>query len=236
MSEQGESGAMSSPFARPIAQLGFVIPDLEQEIQSWLEKGVGPWFTLGGAMPSDYVYQGNKSSPRFDSAFSYVGPVQLELLQPMNDEPSVFGDFVKAGGNGLHRFGWSSEDLKSDRAVIEAGSGQRVLQTGSVLGTPFVYYTMKEPIGSPLSLVGFGKASGEGLAAASKVAASWNGEITELFEPNKMSQRTFKKVSEAVENWDGKSDPVRHLLSPVMQGAFELQTFAQRVGRWFRER
>lgn len=222
------------PFARPPDQLGIVVPDLETEVRRWLEQGVGPFFTIGGAMLSHYEYRGHKSSPRVSAAFGQAGPLQLELIHPDDAETSIYREFVDGGGNGLHHFGWFTGDLERDRAAAEA-AGHTLLQTGTVLGTPFAYYELSEP-GSAHSLLDATAFDGPDAQAALREGRAWDGRIAELLAPTSMSKKSFAEVRQAAESWDGETEPVRHLLGHVMEGAFELQTLAQRVGRWFRER
>lgn len=223
---------MSEVLSRPVDQLGFVVPDPEQAIQVWLEKGIGPWFTIGEVMLSHYEHLGRKSGPRVDAASTQVGSVQLELIHQVDDEPPI--EFLEAGGDRLHPVGWFADDLERDHADAEA-AGHELLQTGSVLGTPCAYFALTPP-GSTDGLIAPDSVSGGKEAAVIETAALWNGEIAELLAPNKMSRDTFAKVGEAAATWDGTTDPVRHVLARVLERGFELQTLAQRVGRWFRER
>ncbi|MEZ4597123.1 MAG: VOC family protein [Chloroflexota bacterium] len=226
---------MQAPFTRPPDQLGIVVPDLEAEIKRWLERGVGPFYTIGGAMLSHYVYRGERSSPRVSAAFGQAGPLQLELIQPDDDERSAYREFVDAGGNGLHHFGWFSDDLDRDRTTAEGGTGLSLVQTGQVLGTPFAYYEPSEPWPAA-GLLDTLTAEGPQAQEALSEARGWDGRLLEVLAPNSMSRKTFAEVRQAAAEWDGRTEPVRHLLGHMMEGAFELQTLAQRVGRWFSER
>ncbi len=196
-----------SPFSRPIDQLGFVVPDLEKAIRGWLELGVGPWFTMGGAVLEGSEYQGKVSVPKIDVALGQNGHLQLELIQPVNDESSSYRDFLSAGHQGIQHFGLIVEDFERAIAAAEA-EGRKVLQKGSWSGVHFVYYEMTELIGSPI----------------------------ELIELNDTSRQMFAKIREAADAWDGKTDPVRHLLSPVMRVGYKLETMAESVERWLKAR
>lgn len=196
-----------SPFSRPIDQLGFVVPDLEKAIKGWLELGVGPWFTMGGAVLEDSEYQGKVSVPKIDVALGQSGHLGLELIQPANDESSSYRDFLSAGRQGIQHFGYFAEDFDTAIAAAEA-EGQKVLQKGSWGGVHFVYYEMTELIGSQ----------------------------TELIELNDTSREMFAKIREGADAWDGKTDPVRHILSPVMRAGYKLETMVESVQRWMRAR
>ncbi len=196
-----------SPFSRSIDQLGFVVPDLEKAIKGWLELGVGPWFTVGGAVLEGCEYQGKVSVPKIDVALGQCGHIQLELIQPVNDEASSYRDFLAAGRQGIQHFGFFVEDFDTAVAVAEA-RGRKVQQKGSWSGGRFVYYETTELIDSP----------------------------TELIELNNMSREVFAKIREAADAWDGKTDPVRHLLSPVLRVGYKLETMAGSVERWLKAR
>jgi hypothetical protein len=55
---------MGSPFSEPVNQLGCVVPDLDQAIQSWVGLGVGPWLTMHHVEVGGYRYEGRTSKPR----------------------------------------------------------------------------------------------------------------------------------------------------------------------------
>jgi hypothetical protein len=156
---------MQAPFPRPADQLGIVVPDRGAEIKNWLEEGAGPFFTIGGAMLSHHEYLCKKSSPRVNAAFGQVGPLQLELIHPIDDEHSIYRDFIEAGGNGLHHFGWFSDHLENDRVAAAAG-GSKELQRGSVPGSDFSHYELAEPIDSPSRLVELGGTTDAGADAS----------------------------------------------------------------------
>jgi hypothetical protein len=87
----------SVPFSEPADQLGCVVPDLGAAISEWVAKDVGPFLTLPG-VTLDCSYRGRKSKPKIGVAFSQQGDLQIELIQPLNDEPSTYRDFLAAGG------------------------------------------------------------------------------------------------------------------------------------------
>ena len=46
-----------------VRQNGYVVRDLDQAIQRWLDAGVGPWFTLRAAEQSATYFRGERSDP-----------------------------------------------------------------------------------------------------------------------------------------------------------------------------
>jgi hypothetical protein len=68
-------------------------------------------------MPSDDEYVGIPSSPRMDVALSQVGPVQLELIHPADDEVSIYQGPTPRSSHSLISFGRSSSPHLDDERV-----------------------------------------------------------------------------------------------------------------------
>jgi len=177
-----DAGRVSAPFSEPPDQLGCVVPDLEVAISEWAAKGVGPFLTMRGVTLGAYRYEGRSSKPKIDAAFSQQGDLQIELIQPVNAEPSAYRDFLAAGGNGAHHQGWFCEDYAA--AIAAAARAERVeLQRGRWGAVHFVYYQPRD---------------GEEM-------------IGELIEMGELSRRLFALIRSEAEQWDG-SRPSRSLL------------------------
>jgi len=219
---------VASPFTGSIAQLGIVVPDLDAAIQSWLRLGVGPFLTVRGASVSGYEYRGNPSTPLLDVAFAQKGAVQIELIRQMNDAPSAYRDFIAAGGAGFHHFGWFCADYAA--AVAAAGAtNATVLQKGSWTGIHFVYYETTESILPPAELADLDDAT-----RAAALAASQPGvvKIAELIESNDVSEAIFRLIRDEAAGWDGRTNPVRSLLSLTGVLRVGVDVLGHKLERW----
>ena len=179
---------MSQPFSDPPDQLGCVVPDLDTAIAEWAAKGVGPFLTMNKVTLGSYRYEGRASKPKINVAFSQQGDTQIELIQPINDAPSAYRDFLAAGGNGAHHHGWFCEDYAA-QIDAAAGAGRTELQSGNWGALHFVYY---HPRG--------------------------DGEmIGEIIEMNDLSHQLFALIRREAENWDG-TRPSRSILGAADWG------------------
>ena len=165
---------MSRPFSDPPDQLGCVVPDLRAAISEWAAKGVGPFLTLRKIAPGNYRYEGRSSKPKLDLAFSQQGDMQIELIQPVNDAPSAYRDFLAAGGNGVHHHGWFCDDYGADLDAAER-AGRVELQRGDAAGARFIYY---RPLADEEMI----------------------GELIEMSDQNR---RVFALIRREAEQWDG---------------------------------
>lgn len=179
---------MSSPFERPPDQLGCVVPDLSVAIAEWVEQGVGPFLLMRKVRLADYRYQGRPSRPTIDVAFSQQGERQIELIQPVDGEPSAYRDFLAAGRSGPHHHGWFCPGYAAEVAAA-ARAGRAELQSGRWGALHFVYY---EP------------AAGEEM-------------IGELIELGELGERVFGLIRREAERWDGARSS-RHLLAAADWG------------------
>lgn len=166
----------------PIMQNGYVVRDLDAAMRHWVEGlGVGPFYVLPRVDFAETLFRGQKVDIQMAVASAYSGDLQIELVQQLNDAPSVYREFLDAGRQGLHHVGVASSDYAADLARAQA-HGMRVAQGGSTLaGTGFAYFDNQ---------------------------GDFPGTMVELFEATPPLMKFFAKVKAASQNWDG-SDPIR---------------------------
>ena len=170
----------------PIRQLGYAVRDIEQAMQHWTSvMGVGPFFYLENHAAPNSTYRGKPANSRLSIAFAQCGDVQIELLQPMNDAPSLLNDFLRAGHEGLQHVAFWTTTFDADLARY-AALGFEVVQTGGLSG----------PNNGNVFFEGRGYPA---LAHA-----------IEISDISGTKGAMFRRIAAAADNWDG-SDPVRRL-------------------------
>ena len=131
------------------------VENLERSIEHYQGLlGIGPWqvYEFDDSVISDMTYHGKPARHKFRAALTTVGPMQLELIQPVEGN-TTYGDFLKQHGEGLHHLGlvpvenleealqmWEKEgcpSLQSGRIKSGAFAGARYAYVGTVklLGT-----------------------------------------------------------------------------------------------------
>jgi catechol 2,3-dioxygenase-like lactoylglutathione lyase family enzyme len=80
-------------------------------------------------------------------AFTELGPVELELIQPL-DEDSIWADFLRAQGGGIHHIRFNVPDLEPVIQYLD-GKGIQAAQTGSGLrpGTRWANFDSADMVG-----------------------------------------------------------------------------------------
>lgn len=172
---------MSFSLPGAIRQNGYVVADLEAAARAWVAVGVGPWVVIPEVTASEFEYRGQPGEVRMSIALSYSGDLQLELIEQHGDDPSMYREFREARGEGLQHHAWWTEEFE---ATVEGASeaGWTIGHRGDFGGLRVVYFDGPMPHTS-----------------------------LELMEDTELTRGVFAQVREAVESWDGRTEPVRPL-------------------------
>jgi catechol 2,3-dioxygenase-like lactoylglutathione lyase family enzyme len=131
---------------RRIVQVGIVVNDLKEAVKMYHHVlGYGPWSVYKYAPPEmqNVIYRGNPSDLSFFAAFTWVGGVQVELIQPLTG-PSIYHEHLEKKGEGLHHI---KEYVNDSQAVVNEfkHKGIQVIQSGR-FGFGEYYYFDTEPL------------------------------------------------------------------------------------------
>jgi len=118
-----------------IRQIALVVEDVDAAMEHyWSLLGIGPWdvrhFT--SETVRDFQVDGRPVTEDFDfiCAVTWVGDVELELIQPIKG-PNIYWEHLERHGPGLHHIKDVMPDDRLTEAVASfAARGVRVLQTG----------------------------------------------------------------------------------------------------------
>ncbi len=165
-----------------IRQNGYVVRDIEAALRHWTEVlEVGPFYYFDRVPIERFCYRGEPSPLEVSIALANSGDLQIELIQPRNDAPSMYRDFLAAGREGLQHVAYWTEAMDEALARV-AKAGHRIAQSGEIGGPDgrFVYLdTETHP-----------------------------GTVIELSEMNGSKGRFFARLADLARDWDGR-DPVR---------------------------
>ena len=119
-------------FKRPV-QIGIVVEDLDRATRSLTELfGIGPFrFIEWPNRPdSKYYFRGKEEQIKIRQAFTQVGPLELELIQPLEGEKNAYFEFLQQKGGGIHHILFEVDNM--DDAVRNLAANQvKVLQAGT---------------------------------------------------------------------------------------------------------
>jgi hypothetical protein len=141
-----------------VAQVALVVENLDETVESyWRLFGIGPWhfYTYGKPLVKRMSYRGKESEYRMRIALSYLGPLRIELIEA-GEGDTVYADFVREHGYGVHHFGVLVQDMEA--AISEAESaGLEMTQDGAGFGRDgdghYAYLDTEDKIGVTIELI-----------------------------------------------------------------------------------
>ena len=123
-----------------IVQMAYVVKDIRASMDWWIRDcHVGPWFLLESFTGADHRFRGGQSHADVAIAMAFAGHMQIELIQPKDDHPSVYKEIVDKRGYGFHHVGVAVEDAEVERAAYER-RGYNVAFRAPVPSGGAVYY------------------------------------------------------------------------------------------------
>jgi methylmalonyl-CoA/ethylmalonyl-CoA epimerase len=129
-----------------IYQIGIVVHDVTTAVERyWKTLGVGPWhiYRIEPPILQDVMIRGKPVEISMRVALAHSGPVQLELIEPL-DGPSIYREFLTERGEGLHHIQSRVEDPDAMLNAFQE-MGITVLMRAKV-GDNVFYYMDSEPI------------------------------------------------------------------------------------------
>ncbi len=165
-----------------IDQIGFVVPDLDHALAYWTEfMGVGPFFVVPRFDLHGVDYRGTTCDLAIALALAYSGSLQIELVMPLDDTPSVFTQVPASNPHTVHHFGVLVEDF--DQSLRVAKQSRVLTQRGQTELMRHAFLQCPEQS---------------------------HGTCIELLESTPAIRSLFEQVRVASETWNG-DDPIRSL-------------------------
>ena len=123
-----------------VIQTAFTVADIHEAIQFWVaDLHVGPWFLLDHFTGDHPVYRGQPSQADVAIAMAFAGHMQIELIQPNDDHPSVYRETIVRRGHGFHHFGRATEDIDRDITELESRGYNLAFRAGVPTGGDVAY-------------------------------------------------------------------------------------------------
>ena len=141
-----------------IAQICVIVPNLNQAVENyWKVFGIGPWsfYTYGKPLVKRMTRHGRPSEYKMRVALANVGPMRIELIEPLEGD-TVYSEFVEKHGYGVHHVGVLTEDMAA--ALNRAKqAGLDMTQDGAGFGPDddghYAYLATEDLIGTTIELI-----------------------------------------------------------------------------------
>ena len=176
----------ATPFRPDIIQYAWVVPNLETAARHWhATLGVGPFLINRDLKLTNPRYRGQPGGPRFSTAVAQSGSVQIELIEQLDEAPSVYRERVAAGATGFHHVAFIAGDFPAALAAL-TDQGHAVAADGQFGDMRFAYVDTGPAIGC----------------------------MTEIIEDKPAIRAFFDAIRKAAERWDGDPATLLRELAP----------------------
>jgi len=161
---------------RGIIQMAYVVSDIRAAMAQWtLDLHVGPWFLLDHFTGDDPEYRGAPSRAAVTLAMAFAGHMQIELLQPLDDHPSVYREAISAQGYGFHHYGVGSRDFDGDIARYEERGYEVAFRAGVPTGGSVCYMDTRGALPGFVEIIEIGPVMESTFAAFYGASLGWDG-------------------------------------------------------------
>ena len=104
-----------------VMQMAYVVEDIRASIDWWIRDArTGPWFLLDHFWAADQAYRGEPSKADVAIAMGFAGHMLIELIQPLDNHPSVYREIIERRGYGFHHAGLCVADVDAELPGYEA--------------------------------------------------------------------------------------------------------------------
>jgi hypothetical protein len=160
-----------------VRQNGYVVRDIHAAMDHWINvMGVGPWFYIENVKTDWFRHRGQDSAVTMSIGLANSGDLQIELIQPRNDAPSLYKEFLDAGHEGLQHMSYWTNDYQGlyDKAL---SLGYQVGHEGQIGGEKgrFAYFDTQAHPGTVVEISDVSGAKGPFFDHVRKVAQNWDG-------------------------------------------------------------
>jgi Glyoxalase/Bleomycin resistance protein/Dioxygenase superfamily len=123
-----------------VIQMAYVVEDIRTSIDWWIRTAnTGPWFLLDHFWAEDQVHRGAPSRADVAIAMAFAGHMCIELIQPLDDHPSVYREIIERRGYGFHHLGVAVENVDAEIHSYEARGYTLALRANVPTGGAVAY-------------------------------------------------------------------------------------------------
>ncbi|ABE36218.1 glyoxalase/Bleomycin resistance /Dioxygenase superfamily protein [Paraburkholderia xenovorans LB400] len=123
-----------------ITQVGYVVENIDEAMRSFTTQlGVGPWFLSGPFETTGAEYRRKPTNIRLKLAVAFSGHMQVEVIQQLDDQPSVYRELIERSGYGFHHFALATKDIDAEIARLQEGGAAIAFKARSPRGPRVTY-------------------------------------------------------------------------------------------------
>jgi Glyoxalase/Bleomycin resistance protein/Dioxygenase superfamily len=159
-----------------VIQMAYVVEDIRASIDWWINDAkTGPWFLLDHFWAEDQVYRGQPSKADVAIAMGFAGHMCIELIQPLDNHPSVYREIIEQRGFGFHHIGIGVADVDAEIPAYEARGYELAFRAEVPTGGAVAYLDGGAANPGFLELIPASPGMDEVFTKFWRAGAEWNG-------------------------------------------------------------
>lgn len=167
---------LMAPAPGRIIQTAFISADIHASMREMTRMmGVGPWFLRERGVFPRQVYLGQPATTALAIAMGYAGDMQFEIIQQLDDSPSVYREVAERSGYGLHHFGVAAEDYPAAIARYEADGYSLAYEAEVAHGARVGYFDTHGALPAMIEVIEFRPATSAMFDTFRDAARDWDG-------------------------------------------------------------
>jgi methylmalonyl-CoA/ethylmalonyl-CoA epimerase len=142
---------------KKMLHIGIVVKDIETSLTNWI-KFTGlerPEIIIAeGHEANPTQYRGNPSNAKAKLAFLSLENLQVELIEPIGDEPSHWKEFLDAHGESVHHIAFEVKGMEEQQYIVNyEKNGLPMVQHGGWDGGEYGYMDGLTSLGVTVELI-----------------------------------------------------------------------------------
>jgi methylmalonyl-CoA/ethylmalonyl-CoA epimerase len=141
-----------------VIQIGIIVKDVEKAACAYAEVFGIPKPSVSAIANDSFAntnFRGRACSAHAKGAYFDLGPIQMELIEPVG-APSTWEEFLRTHGEGIHHIAFKTQDMHTAREFL-ASKGMETIQHGGWDGGQYAYVDCTSQLGLILELLHFDK-------------------------------------------------------------------------------
>ncbi len=139
-----------------VVQIGLIVKDAEKTAAHYAEVFDIPLPQIVPIADDAFAktnYRGGPSQAKGKAAFFKLGPVEMELIEPVG-APSTWEEFLRTHGEGIHHIAFRTEKFAEAQKFLKT-KGMDTVQFGGWDGGQYAYVDGTKQLGLILELLHF---------------------------------------------------------------------------------
>lgn len=141
-----------------VVQIGLIVKDVERTASHYAEVFGIPKPSVVPIADDSFAntsYRGQPSLAKGKAAFFDLGPVEMELIEPVG-APSTWEEFLRTHGEGINHIAIKTGNMAEAVKMFES-KGMEIVQSGGWEGGQYAYIESSRQLGTILELLHFDK-------------------------------------------------------------------------------